>query len=197
MAKQRKRMLSPARNLLRQVYLGCLVITLSVWGFIFFYTYPVYVGQWLVSSVRISLHSPVYLSANDDNIIRISLENTENQPVNVVVRLSNDETIVGFWGKETNILFTGTVEAHEQINRQLLVFIPGVDNILGNVTGLSLQGVIGNAPLNEELPIRIAPIPKIKSIGNYLNGIFLIVIGSAIGLLNDLLRQSLQIDKKK
>lgn len=197
MVKKRKKTHARTRSLSRQVYLGCFVITLSVWGFILNHNNSVYMGQWLVSSVRISLHSPLYLSANDNNTLRIALENTDDQDVNVTVRLGNDETIAGFWGKETNVFYTGTIEGREQINRQLLVFIPRADNVLGNMTGLSLQGNIGNTSLNEKLPIRMAPIPKIKSIGNYLNGIFLVVIGSAIGLLNDLLRQSLEIDKKK
>ncbi len=197
MAKQRKRTPPRARNLPRQVYLGCFVISLSVWGFILFHNNSVYMGQWLVSSVKISFHSPLYLSANDNNTLRIALENTGDQDVNVTVRLGNDEMIVGFWGKETNIFYTGTIEGREQINRQLLVFIPRADNVLGNMTGLSLQGNIGNTSLNEKLPLRMALMPKLRSVGNYLNEIFLVVFGSAFGVVNDLLRQSLQIDKKK
>lgn len=197
MATRQKRSNTRNRRLLRQVLLGCFVITISAWFFIAFYTVPTYLNQWQVSSVKILLYSPRYLSANDENAIRIALENTQDQVVNATVRLVNDGTVHIFLGSENNVFYSGPIEGHEQINRQLLVFFPISNNALGNMAGLSLRGSVGNTSWEEELPIRIAPIPKIKSIGNYLNGIFLAVVGSAMGLIVDMLRQSLQPDRKK
>lgn len=197
MAARQKKTSTRTRSLPRQIYLGCFVVAFSFWIFIFSYTYPVYVNQWQVSSLKISLHTPRYLSVNDENVIRISLENTHDQTVNANVRLTNDGTVISFLGSETNVFYSGFIKGNSQVNRQLLVFIPLSDNVLGNMTELRLHGNIENASWDKKLPLRIAPIPNIKSIGNYLNGIFLAAFGSAIGLINDALRQSLQPNGKK
>ena len=196
MATRQKRTTARTRSLSRQIFLGCFVIAFSFWIFIASYTLPMYLNQWQVSSLEILLYSPRYLSTNDENAIRIALENTHDQAINATVRLVNDGTIFSFLGSKTNVFFSGVIEGHEQINRQILVFIPLSNNVLGNTTGLSLQGNIENTYWDEELPIRIAPIPNIGSIGNYLNGIFLAVVGSAMGLIVDVLRQSLQPNRR-
>jgi len=197
MTTRQKRKPARALNSLRPLLMGCFVIAFSCWIFIASYTLPMYMGQWQVSSLKILLYSPRYLSVNDENAVRICLENVNDQVVNITIRLANDGTVISFLGSKTNVFYSGAVEGHEQINRQLLVFIPLSDNVLGNTAGLSLQGNIENTSWDEKIPTRIAPIPKIKSIGNYLNGIFLAVAGSAMGLIVDVFRQSLQLEKGK
>lgn len=186
-----------SHKFLRQLYLSCFVIAISLWIFVAFYTIPVYFGEWQVSSVKVFLYSPRYLSVSDENIIRIALENTQDGVVNVTFRLVSDGNVRIFLGSENNIFYSGPIEGQEQIDRRLRVFFPLSRNILGNMAGLKLRGGVGNTSLDEDLPIQIAPVPRMSSVGNYLNGIFLAVVGSAMGLLNDILRQSLQIDGKK
>lgn len=186
-----------SHKFLRQLYLSCFVIAISLWIFVAFYTIPVYFGEWQVCSVKVFIYSPRYLSVSDENVIRIALENTQDEVVNVTFRLVSDGNVHIFLGSENNVFYSGPIEGQEQIDRQLHVFFPLSRNVLGNLAGLKLHGGVGNTSLDEDLPIRIAPVPRMGSIGNYLNGIFLAVVGSAMGLLNDILRQSLQIGGKK
>jgi hypothetical protein len=197
MATRQKPSKIQARRFLRQLYLGCFVSAISIWIFIYFYTVPTYFKEWHISSVKVFLYSPRYLSVNDENVVRFALENTQDQVVNATVQLVNGGTVPSFLGSENNLLYSGPIRGHEQINRQLLVFLPLSSNMLGKMAGLGLRGTVGDVSWAEDLPIRIAPVPRIQSIGNYLEGIFLAVVGSALGLINDILRQFLQSDRVK
>lgn len=195
MATRRKASKVHARKFLRQLYLGCFVSAISIWIFINFYTVPTYFREWQVSSVRVFLYSPLYLSVNDENVVRFALENTQDQVVNATVHLVNGGTVPSFLGSENNVVYSGTIGGHEQINRQLLVFLPLSSNMLGKMAGLGLRGTVGDVSWARDLPIRIAPVPRIQSIGNYLEEIFLAVVASALGIINDILRQFLQSER--
>lgn len=197
MTRRQKRPYVRLQSRAQQIFLSLFVITVSFWIFLLFFTLPMQINQWRISSLEILLYSPGYLSANEENIIRIALENTDEHAVNATVRLINDGQTASFFGAETNTFYSGIVESKEQISRELLIFIPFTEGILGNAIDMSLQGKIEDVSWNEKLQIRVAPLPKIRSIAKYLNGLFLTVFGSAMGLIIEAFRPSLQSFRKK
>lgn len=197
MTRRQKRTSARLPSRVRRVFLAFFVITFSFWTFVLFYTLPMQISRWRISSLEILLYSPRYLSVGEENAMRIALENTDVTPVNATIRLVNNGPTAGFLGAETNIFYSGIVEGKEQINDQLLVFIPLTPAVLGHVIEMGLEGDIGETPWEEELQLHVAPLPKIKSIAKYLNGIFAAMFGSAVGLINDVFRPFLQPVRKK
>ena len=191
---------SPQRLLLWHLLAG-LVVMLSLWAFVTWHTIQRYYDQWEISSVSFLVSSPKYISANEEEEMRIGVGNSRSNDVEVVFRLVNNGPLIGFLGVEKgNSIYSGSLQSQEQVNRQLKIFFPWdvnqANDVLGKIARLSLWGSVDNTPLQKvaDLEIMIAPVPWAKSISNYL--------GTALGglvlwLSKELWDQAKESSKKK
>lgn len=188
------------QRLLWWLLTAVLVVMVSFWAFVAFYTIQKYSDHWQVPPVRVLVSSPKYLSANEEEEIRFAVENNHDSNVDVAFRLVNSSPLLGFLASEgTNVFYAGPVQSQEQVNRQLKIFFPldisQANNVLGKVAGLALWGSVGNTPAQKiaDLPIGIAPIPWAKSLSNYLGTA---LAGLVLWLSKELWDQTKELGKK-
>lgn len=181
----------------RGIPLFFFVVFFILVSFIIAFVFPSYVISQQISSVSLSLYMPKYLAANDENLIRAAIENTGEYPVTVMVRLSNQGPPMSFVGSETNTLYSGVVESHEQINRQLSIFVPLADGTLNHTVQMILQANINGIPWEETLQFQIMPAPYLRSAARHLNALLLGLIGSVVGWIIEEFRDTFRPSERQ
>jgi len=111
--------------------------------------------------------APEFLPWGEEENIRVSVENKHDNDVQVKAGMSGSMMPVFIGGPSgTNIFFNGMIQKREQIQRQVSVSIPGgldLIRVRGQIVGLSLGGSVDGHDFGpQELPIRLAPIPRHK-----------------------------------
>lgn len=169
--------------LLRWFLLAALVVVVSVWALATFYTIQKYSQSLSFSPIRALVFSPKYLSADEDEELRFAFENTSANTVDAIFRLENNGTLPGYLGLlESSIVYSGTVQSQEQINRQSKVFFhldpARFGDLFSQVSQLSLAGSIDNSTAQKKnMDIYFAPIPWAKSLSNYSGTVLLGLVG--------------------
>ena len=148
------------------------------WAFVTSYTIDSYSNEWKVGQLKVRIFAPRYLSPNEDEEIRFSVENFAHDHSQVSFKLKSDGKLMSFVGSpENNDFYAGKVETNGQMTRTMKVFVPFDRNqstqILNKPTGLSLWAGSDNGDLTwvSNLPISTAPIPKAKAITSYLGAL--------------------------
>jgi hypothetical protein len=157
----------------------CLFLFLGgFWLLVASYTIDSYSNQWDVGSVKVRMFAPKYISPNEEEEIRFSVENGSSDQAQVTFKLVSDGPLMSFGASsENNDFYSGQIERKGQVNHQMKVFFPFDRHqptpILNQGTGLSLWAAIGNAELQKiaNLPLNTAPIPKARAITNYLGAL--------------------------
>lgn len=169
--------------LLRWLLLTAVAIIVSVWALATFYAVQKYSESLSFTPIRALVFAPKYLSVNEDEEIRFALENPSTNPVSVIFGLENNSTLPGFLGLlESSLVYSGTIQSRQQINRQIKVFFHADLIQLGEtfkqVPQLSLWGSTDNLPAEKKnLEIYFAPIPLARSLSNYLGTVLLGLVG--------------------
>jgi hypothetical protein len=175
---------------------AALVILASFWLFLAYYSWQEYSQHWDIQPVKVIISSPQYLSAGEEEEIRIAVENDRDSTVQAVFKLTNSGQRLNFLEHEgSNVFYRGDIQSQEQVTRKLKVFFPfgfgngQANNVLGQPAGLSLGGSIDSqAPqLVADLPVKIAPFPKAKT---WVNQIGIMLAGLVIWLFRELWDQT-------
>lgn len=150
----------------------------SFWAFVTYYTIDSYSNEWQVEHVKVRMFAPMYLSPNEEEEIRFSVENFAPDYAQVAFKLKSDGNLMSFVGSpENNDFYAGRVEKQAQMTRSMKVFVPfdrhHLTQILNMPTGLSLWAGADNGDLKwiSDLPISTAPVPKAKAITSYLGAL--------------------------
>ena len=127
--------------------------------------------------LRISVYAPRYVSAYEEQDIRVSIENVTNADAYVYTDLLNDGPATSFiTSHDSNRVYAGQMRTGEQINRHLKLYFarPSQTPTENTPTGLvlagatSLPGAATGDPYRIALATRVAPIPETKSTTYYL-----------------------------
>jgi hypothetical protein len=176
--------------------LAAFVVVISFWAFVSYYTFQTYSDEWLLSQVKILVHAPKFISANEDEEFRFAIQSLENADISVLLFLVNGGSSKSMLGlTQSNFIYSGKVRTQEQVNRHLKIFLPWEGDSRPFI-GLSLWGGVNDTPPEKiaDFPIGSAPIPWAKSMSNYLG---IALVGLVFGLFKDLLDQFLEDKKTK
>lgn len=196
-AREQKQTKSQSQRLLHRVILVTVAaVVFSVWVVATFYVFQKYSASLSFSSTRALVFSPKYLSLNEDEEFRFAFENPSPNPVDVTFGLENNSARLGFLGlQESNIVYSGTLQSRQQINRQAKVFFPFDLAQFDQSPKLSLWASIANAAVEKkDLDVYLAPFPLARSISNYFGTVLLGLVGL---LLRDLWEQVKKSNGKK
>lgn len=174
------------KNIIFWFLLSIWVILISLWVFVAWFTIEPFLYKSYLPPVQVILSAPNYISVDEDAEIRFAVSNVKGQDVHVSFQLMYEGSFLAFLGLEgSNVIYSGPVLSQKQLNRQIKVFYPRQDGILGTGAGLSLWGSIDNAPLQEiaDLKIGIAPISRSTWLRNNIG---ILVVGLTSWLLNKL-----------
>lgn len=193
--KKKKSKFQPQR-LVRWFLLSAVVVIVSAWAVTTFYAIQKYSAVLSFSPIRALVFSPKYLSPNEDEEFRFAFENPSADSVNVSFGLENNGALSGFLGlQESNIVYSGTLQSRQQVNRQSKVFFPMDLVRFDQAPKLSLWASIPNAAVEKrDLEIYLAPIPLARSVSNYFGTVLL---GLAGLLFRDLWEQVKKSSGKK
>jgi len=167
-----------------------------------FFTSPLqrYAESLLFGSIRALVFSPKYISLNEDEELRFAFENPTTNAVTVTFGLENNSALPGFLGlQESNIIYSGTLQSRQQINRQTRVFFHTdlfrLGELSARVPRLGLWGSIDGLPIEKkDLEIYFAPLPFARALWNALVTVFAGLTGL---LAREVWDQLKKIEKKK
>jgi hypothetical protein len=120
--------------------------------------------------IRLFVYAPHYLSQNEDEELRFAIENNQSNDTQVSLLLTNGNSGAAFLGlNESNLIYSGIIFPHQQINRQLKIFFPIDVKTLGNPVSLYLLTSINQGPPSKtELQLDISPIPYTRRLSTLL-----------------------------
>jgi len=178
------------------------VMVIIIGAVIGFFISPLqrYAESLLFGSIRALVFSPKYISLNEDEELRFAFENPTANAVTVTFGLENNSALPGFLGlQESSIIYSGTIQSRQQINRQTRVFfhtdLSRLGELSAQVPRLGLWGSIDGSPLEKkDLEIYFAPLPFARSLGNVLGTAFVGLTGL---LAREVWDQLKKIEKKK
>jgi hypothetical protein len=152
--------------------LALAIVIFSLWAFTFSITIQKFSETRMFPPLSVLVYSPKYISPNENESIVFGVHNGQNSDISAKLRLIGDNSQPCFIkGERTNTILEGQINSLSQINQNLTVLYPwdmSQTGKLGRIAGLSLWGEIGNgSATKQELPIRIAPLPWIRSLKYY------------------------------
>jgi hypothetical protein len=159
--------------------MGLFLLMTSFWLYVAWFALDRYSHRWKLNGMQVSVFAPKYISVNEEEEIRYSIENMEANQPDITLKLRSDGSMLSFLASPgSNNIYSGQVKRQEQINGNLKLFVPfdrnQPINTLNKVTGLSLWGVVGDGAESIkicDLPLGTAPIPMARSVMHYLGAL--------------------------
>jgi len=165
------------------------VILVSLWFNAAHYTFKRRSEEWVLWPVTVRMFAPSYLSANNDEQIRFTVENMDSKAVDVAFRLINSGTLWDFPKQaENNNVYSGPIQSQEQIYRAVDLYLPAsisqVYRMRGKDAGLNISGgLVSATPRTIPIPVQVAPILQAKQLADYCGiALFGLVIWLVRGL---------------
>jgi len=135
------------------------------------------------------MFAPSYLSANNDEQIRFSVENMDSKAVDVAFRLINSGPLLNFPRLAgNNDVYSGPIQGQEQIYRPVDLYVPAsisqVYRMRGKDAGLNISGgLVSATPRSIPIPVQVAPILRAKQLADYCG---IALFGLVIWLVREL-----------
>jgi hypothetical protein len=154
-------------------------------AYLVYYTLDSFSRRWFVSPISVSLSSQSYLSPDEEEEVRIAIDNGLLNDAKVTFRLVKGERLVQIRSENgDSTIYDGQMPSQTQISRNLKLVAMWDKGFLGKPipAQLSLWGVANNEAATqerhvlkriEELPISILTIPKARTIRNSFYVVFL------------------------
>lgn len=157
---------------LKWAVLASAIVIFSLWAYTLSITIQKFSETRDFPPLSVLVNSPKYISPNENESIVFGVQNVQNSGVSAKLRLVGNKSQPCFIkGERTNTILEGLIQSRGQINQNLTVLFPwdvSQTGKLGRMAGLSLWGEIGSGSATEqELPIRIAPLPWIRTLKFY------------------------------
>ena len=137
--------------------------------------------------LKLTVSSSKFLSANEDEIIVLGMENMDSNKVDVEFRLENEGVVPVHMGlAASNAFYLGQVSAGEQVNRQVNVNFPcsfsQVLEVVNQEAGLSLWGGLKATQIKKvkDLPLMIGPIPWARRLFTVTSSLFGVLVSFLI-----------------
>lgn len=166
-----------------QIVMSVFVLLFIFWAFVTSYTIESFSFERPVGNFKVRMFAPKYMSPNQEEEIRFSVESAAPDNAQVTFKLKSDGKLMSFVGSpENNDFYAGTIEMQGQMARNMKVYVPfdrhQASKILNQPIGLSLwYGTDSRDPQwIDNLSIMTAPVPMARAIQNYL-GAFLAALG--------------------
>jgi len=139
------------------------------------YALPRYSNTWSFPPTTVYISSPLYLTVNTEEEVRVVIRNTSSDAVHARYQLNSASVFVVVAhndGSGSNVIWDGVLSGLEQVERKLQIFIPydywggHTSHTLGWVFELSISSNL--VPLKQgetpKLLLSTAPIPWIPAI---------------------------------
>jgi|ERR1041385_2600163 hypothetical protein len=167
-----------------QIVMSVFVLLLLFWAFVTSYTIESFSFERHIGNFKVRMFAPKYISPNQEEEIRFSVESGVTDKTHVAFKLKSDGKLMTFVGSpENNDFYSGTVEMQGQMARNMKVYVPfdrhQASKILNQPIGLSLwYGADSHDPQwIDNLSLMTAPVPMARAIQNYLGALL-----AALGL---------------